>query len=282
MFAHALGMGLFEEKKLNWLEDSEWESSGYLINRDGNNVELSRRAIRRFEDLEETKIQNMIVLKHLGVEQVLKIIDDIIRENPAVEASDIAVIMLDKDSYIYDYINELEFEITNRFRWGVNNAIETKKKVSSKLFISNINNVKGLEFPFVICVTNQIRSSYGYRNSLYTMLTRSYLQSYLLVSKFDDIECQIKGLEYIFKNDCIRTVEPTTIEKERIQKNIVKVKDSSNVSFYDFINRILEEQGINRKYWKKFIQALPDNYKEEFDEDGIVDFINDHKKYYCI
>jgi len=29
MFAHAIGMGLFEEKKLNWFDDAYWATIGY-------------------------------------------------------------------------------------------------------------------------------------------------------------------------------------------------------------------------------------------------------------
>ncbi|NWK15663.1 ATP-binding domain-containing protein [Vibrio parahaemolyticus] len=281
MFAHAVGMGLFEKNKLNWLEDSEWESSGYTINKANEEVTLSRDSIRRFEDLEETKISNMNIMKHVDESQVIDIIKGIKEDNPTVESSDIAVIMLDKDNYIYDYIDRLEFKIRSEFKWDVNKAVETKQKVPNQLFISNVNNVKGLEFPFVICVTKEIKDNYTYRNSLYTMLTRSFLQSYLLVEKYENIQCQLDGLDIINKQDVIKTKEPTREEKERIQKRIVKVKSQSNVSFYDFINDIFTRENIEKKYWKKFIQSLPESYKDDFDEDGIIEFINDNKKYYC-
>ena len=281
MFAHAIGMGLFEENKLNWLEDSEWESSGYTINKANKEVTLSRDSIRRFEDLEETKISNMNIMKHINESQVIDILKRIKDDNPTVESNDIAIIMLDKDNYIYDYIDRLEFKIRTELKWDVNKAVETKKKIPNQLFISNVNNVKGLEFPFVICVTKEIKDNYTYRNSLYTMLTRSFLQSYLLVEKYEKIQCQLDGLDIINTQDVIKTKEPSREEKERIQKRIVKVKSQSNVSFYDFINDILTREEIEKKYWKKFIQSLPESYKDDFDEDGIVEFINDNKKYYC-
>ncbi|MCV5334531.1 ATP-binding domain-containing protein, partial [Escherichia coli] len=49
--------------------------------------------------------------------------------------------------------------------------------------VSNKNHVKGLEFPFVICVTKKITRSLSYRNALYMMLTRSFLNSYLLITE---------------------------------------------------------------------------------------------------
>ncbi|HHP0513598.1 TPA: DEAD/DEAH box helicase [Vibrio harveyi] len=281
MFAHSIGMGLFENNKLNWLENSEWESSGYLIKKESNNVTLSRESIRRFEDLEENEISNMNILKHTGEDQVLEIINKIKNENPTLEPSDIAVIMLDKDNYIYNYIDQLEYKVKSIFKWEVNNAVVSKQKIQNQLFVSNVNNVKGLEFPFVICVTSEIKNNYTYRNSLYTMLTRSFLQSFLLISDDSNIQCQIDGLKIINNENIIKTTEPTREEKEKIQKRIVKVKGRSNISFYDFINSIFKEQGIDKKHWKKFIQALPESYKNDFDEEGIVEFINDNRKYYC-
>jgi len=281
MFAHAVGMGLFEKQKLNWLEDSEWENSGYIVNRKKNKVKLSRSSIRRFDELEDTTIPNMNIIKHTGIDQIIEIIKQIIKENKTVTPSDIAIIMLDRKSSIYDYIDKLEFKIRSELSWNVNNAIESKGKKDNQLFISNVNNVKGLEFPFVICITNEIKDSYAYRNSLYTMLTRSFLQSFLLVKNDENIQCQRDGLDIINESGCIKTSEPSSGEKQKIQKRIIQIKSKSNISFYDFINNILTEQNIEKKHWKKFIQSLPEGYKEDFDEDGIVDFININKKFYC-
>lgn len=282
MFAHAIGMGLFEKNKLNWLEDSEWESSGYVIEKNGSDVSLSRNSIRRFEDLEETEeVSNMNIVKHTGVDQVVSIIKDINDKNPTVEPSDIAVIMLDKDNYIYDYADRLEFIIKSNLNWDVNKAYENKQKIPGELFLSNINNVKGLEFPFVICITKSIKDTYSYRNSLYTMLTRSFLQSFLLVDDDENLQCQIDGLNVINEKGFIQTSEPTKFEKNNIHQKIVKIKGSANISFYDFINSILTDEGVDRRYWKKFISALPESYRDEFDEESIVEFIRANKRHYC-
>ena len=40
-----------------------------------------------------------------------------------------------------------------RFKWDSNKAYESKHTIKDTLLISNRNNVKGLEYPFVICVT---------------------------------------------------------------------------------------------------------------------------------
>ena len=51
MFAHSIGLGLFETPPLNWLKDEEWEIFGYKVIRNGN-VKLTRAPIRRFDDIQ--------------------------------------------------------------------------------------------------------------------------------------------------------------------------------------------------------------------------------------
>src|SRR5690606_14639141 len=62
MFAHAIGMGLFEKNKINWFKDSDWETIGYSIERYANReVHLSREPIRRFEDLDLEDIESVVI-----------------------------------------------------------------------------------------------------------------------------------------------------------------------------------------------------------------------------
>lgn len=75
MFAHAIGMGLFEKKKLNWFEDSYWETIGYKMERfEKREVHLSREPIRRFEDLDVDDFPSMIIQKTTKVNSVIEII----------------------------------------------------------------------------------------------------------------------------------------------------------------------------------------------------------------
>ena len=53
MFAHSIGLGLFENPPLNWLTDMEWEACGYKVIRE-NNFKLTREPLRRFEDIQST------------------------------------------------------------------------------------------------------------------------------------------------------------------------------------------------------------------------------------
>ena len=68
MFAHALGMGLFEDQKLRWLEDNEWVACGYIvekssINQDGSRhvYTLKREPLRRFEDISRDQYDSAVI-----------------------------------------------------------------------------------------------------------------------------------------------------------------------------------------------------------------------------
>jgi len=113
------------------------------------------------------------------------------------------------------------------------------------------------------------------------MLTRSFLQSYLLVNDIRNLQCQIEGLKNINKNNYIQSIEPTELEKTVIKRKIVKIKDEKNISYYDLMMQIFAELKIDKPYRKKFIQVMPEAYKEDFDEESIKEFIETNRKFYC-
>jgi superfamily I DNA and RNA helicase len=279
MFSHAIGMGLFESKKLNWLTDKEWEACGYDITRNENQMTLSRGAIPRFEELNIDTYDSMKIEKHTGVQQVIDIIKNIKSENPTLKPDDIAVIVLDESKAIYNYFDTLEFEIRSQLEWEVTKSYESKSKVDDTIFISNKNNIKGLEFPFVICVTAKIKDDLKYRNTLYTMLTRSFIQSYLLVQNDTNLEVQIHGLDIINKEKCIKTIIPTDEEREDIRKTILKLKEELNISFEDFLTEIFNDLKIGSKERKKLKKMMSEVLENNFDKDVIVEFIESNKRY---
>ncbi len=281
MFSHAIGMGLFEENKYNWLTDKQWEGIGYTIKRNNNEICFYREPIRRFDELEVENVQSMFLDEYKGKSQVIDIIKNILNENPTATPDDIAIIMLDNNKAIYDYIDQLGYKILENFSWEINRAYDSKNKKEDTLFISNKNNVKGLEFPFVICIASRIQNTHAFRNSLYTMLTRSFIQSYLLVKDATNIDVQQAGLKIINQDKCIKAVEPSEEEKEHIRSTIVKLLQTPNISYKEFLSNIFNELKIKKKYRPKFERALVDTGIEKFDTDATVEFINVNRKYFC-
>lgn len=281
MFAHAIGMGLFETKKLNWLTDEYWEASGYKLERNGRDVCLYREPIRRFEDLELENFSSMHIQTYRRIEDIIKIIKTLQKENETLTPDDVAIIILDDDKTLYDYVDRLAFTIKIALQWEINRAYTSKEKRANTLFVTNRNNVKGLEFPFVICVTAQIKDDYRYRNSLYTMLTRSFIQSYLLIKNFEDVETQQCGLNIINEKKCIQSIEPTDEEKEQIKSTIIKVKEEPNISYDDFLTQIFNELKIDSKCRKKLKEQIVNVIEEKFERDATIEFIEVNKKFYC-
>ncbi|NOT84322.1 MAG: AAA family ATPase [Methylococcaceae bacterium] len=271
MFAHSLGMGLFETPKLRWLEDKEWEACGYLVEKIDSETRyrLSRESLRRFEDLGNESFDSVeIVLDNDVYNKILTIIKDIIDTNPTVLADDVGIIFTDNSKITYLMADALEQSIPRAFGWNVNKAYESKHKIKDTLFISNKNNVKGLEFPFVICVTGSISRSYAARNALYMMLTRSFIKTYLLISQ-SNTQSLIKqiqeGLVGINTNQYIEVVPPSKEEIEKI-KTTIKYSNSS-MSFFDFIASIFNELGVDEACRTSLFDTVKNVIGEDFDKD---------------
>lgn len=286
MFAHALGMGLFEKIKLRWLEEKEWKDCGYnveiqLSDENRNKYILSREPLRRFEDLDDTFESISIVPPKISYsDTVINIIHEIKTANATLLPDDIGIIFLDSDNDMYKLADELGVKIPREFKWGVNKAYETKEKLSDSVLISNRNNVKGLEFPFVICITRKIKDSHSYRNSLYTMLSRSFIKSYLVIptSSISDFTKEMQdGLHEITTTQKMTIIEPTEDEKINIQ---TRFKSSlRRLSYHDMMSEIFKELKVSKKYHEKLMGALQQFDLIESDPEVVKEFIKENLKY---
>lgn len=264
MFAHAIGMGLFESTKLRWLEDNEWQACGYIVNKaaGGSLYRLSREPLRRFEDIDNT-LPSVVVetvkgdfWSSVGM-QIIAAITDLAKEHTALTPDDVGVILLDTGDSVYTLADQLAVKIPRALGWPVNKAHESKRRVSGELFISNRNNVKGLEFPFVICVSRSISSSYKYRNALYMTLTRSFIQSRLIVSddsNTDTLGRILEGLERINTEGLIEVSPPSEAEKKGIQTTFKMA--SNSLSFFDMTHKVFEELGVIQLMRPQLFEAL--------------------------
>ena len=226
MFAHAVGMGLYETPQLNWLDDNAWISCGYSIERDSttNLFALSRKPLRRFEDLDAT---NTIRLSTSNTEsfgsEILKAIDEIKSENPSVAPEDIAVIILGNYQKLCTIADEITYSLHSKYHWDSSKGYITKLKEPGKVYISNVNNVKGLEFPFVICaVPRAITSNILSRNSIYMALTRSFLTSYFIIDEenTDFFNLYTSAIKRITEKGKMELHEPSAQEREDMATKI--------------------------------------------------------------
>lgn len=277
MFAHGIGMGLFEKEPLTWLMNNEWEACGYIVDYpEKDKLRLKREPLRRFEDVTDAKIHSVELVNstyETEEENILSLLHKIKEENPTVLADDIGIIFIDQAKSIFRIADKLEVSVPRLFNWKVNKAYETKEKVKDTLFISNKNHVKGLEFPFVICVTRDISRSHSYRNSLYMMLTRSFIRSYLLFGDEDNaLQSEIEnGLKIINEHGYMDIAVPS---KEVIASIRTTIKyDEKNISHYDLVTRVFDELNVEPIFRPQLYEMVKAIIPDTFDTERIAKVI---------
>ena len=278
MFGHALCMGLFESVKLHWINSDEvWAALGYNVRRLNGNIELKRFPLKRFEDINEEELEEKI--KELPVtiiessqneEELLNTIIGQIEnfnnglnqlENKSLSPDDIAVIFVDDVPEIYKYAEKLFLKIRKKFGWECNIAFKSKKRIKGQLFITNRNNVKGLEFPFVICIVvelmgKSLEDTILKRNAIYSMLTRSFIGSALIIcdTQKELINMLKIGLTEIKKFNHILVKEPDDKEKEEIKNRLIKITQPKNLN--KVIEEILKDKVIMDKELRRKIRDI--------------------------
>jgi len=254
---------------------------GYKVSVKEKKFHLSREPLRRFEDVDENFDSIALIDTETNFsDSVMNTLKEIKTQNPTVTPDDIGIILLDLTNEIYALADILEVKIHKEFKWKVNKAYESKAKLPSTILISNRNNVKGLEFPFVICITRKIQSSGGYRNSLYTMLTRSFIKTYLIIPNRDDsgLTPKIKdGLKHILTEKEMVIEEPSESEKEKIRTRFKY--ETKELSHYDLMMKIFEDLEVDKKHHEKLLNASSEIGMGESDEETLRDFIKDTMKY---
>jgi superfamily I DNA and RNA helicase len=278
MFAHGIGMGLFD-RVLRWLSDDEWEACGYIVKKNGKKYNLHREPLRRFEDIEAEGIESVKIIATENQKyesEIMLIIEDIVDKNPTVVPDDIGIIFLENVNSNYQLASTLQVLIKQRFGWNVNIGYETKTKKKNTLFISNRNNVKGLEFPFVIFITQSIlNEDLQKRNSIYMMLTRSFLTTYFLVSSRNGelIRKLESGLDEINKKGYLSVTEPTATEKEALRNAIINKPQKEQKSHYDVVEGIMDEINVKKEFREDLHKVVEALCKDDFDQDRIFEII---------
>ncbi|MGG5329786.1 hypothetical protein IGI46_000916 [Enterococcus sp. AZ163] len=250
MFSQALGLGLYERPVINWLNDNELKSCGYEIKTDGNRYELTRPKIRRFDDSEEDELDfSPVVIEETESGDILDTIIDTIKDiknnNPTVTPNDIGIVFIDANRQIYNQIDALEFKIDEEFQWDITRGYENKEQIENTLFVSNRNNVKGLEFPFVICVTDdRISQNISLRNVLYMTLTRSFITTYLIMTENNEDLCALwsEKLQDIVETNKLVVEKPK--ESEILSVEELRIDEAKYQSIDEMRNEIFRRYNI--------------------------------------
>lgn len=253
MFAHAVGMGLYERPVVRWLSDNQWELCGYEIKKDNDCYNLSRNPIRRFEDVPDSS--NSVFIREIKsidgyASEVSSCIEEIRRNNTDVTPDDIAIVFIHSNmKTICNIANAIEVELFRKFGWLSNKGYETKQREPDRVFISNRNNIKGLEFPFVICIVpTTISRDIGKRNSIYMTLTRSFLISYFLINNVNDenkefIDLYRRACGSILENKAIIINAPSNKEIE--ESNRMLIEFNQPIDRYEVYKKIQKEYNLD-------------------------------------
>lgn len=273
MFGHAVGMGLFEEQKINWLEARQWEYCGYEVESNESKYILKREPLRRFEDIVE--IENVVFEdcnENNIIDKVISILATIKQQNITVKAEDIAIVYPNK-----------QFEETRIFcrnlekranSWEFNFVLDTKSKREREIFFANENNIKGLEFPFIILILNQeIKNSLQFRNILYMIITRSMMQTYLLMTDNEKMQVFQKGFENIKKNGYMIVSEPSDENKKQIKDDIDRYNKKLKMPKADIWDSIFNDLKIGTQARKQIQKSAKGLDFDTDNEDQIRDFI---------
>jgi len=211
------------------------------------------------------------------VTNVVEIINSIRRGNPTVKVYDIGIVFIDRDPIVYKYVEYFCAHLDDVIDWDVNNAVKTKENFRDQLFVSNINNVKGLEFPFIICVSNSIKNNISYRNSLYMTLTRSFLKTYFVVGSIDS-ELNLRFNNHIEVINSTKKMH-VNIQQEILQESLtINLRnDVSNYSLSDFIKNYLKDVELDSNVKNKIYKLTKGFYEDSsiYNPGEVESFVND-------
>lgn len=274
MFAHAVGMGLYEKPVIRWLDDKEWLACGYDIKREDNSFILSRTPLRRFEDLQSSDLKSVEIIESNDSDysdKIINIIKQIRKDNPSVCPDDIGIVFLESIKSNYALADLIEIQIRQTFHWNVTKGYETKDKLQGSVFISNRNNVKGLEFPFVICIVKgYINDNIHTRNSMYMMLTRSFLTSYFMVNSInvEFIRTYTEAINQINDSSKMILREPSQEEKDAQNQKVIIESQAKRKTMLEIINEvIIEYPKLTNKHKDTIRKTIPEVVEDNSEDE---------------
>lgn len=278
MFSHALGLALYEKPALRFLRDEEWIACGYSFTKGDGIYNLKREPVKRFEDIDPLKSPSSMEIKEYkeyNTKDIINIIKRIKKDYSDVQPDDIAIVF-PNNRLNYSKIDELEKALYSELKFNTNIIYSTKQIYPNTITVSNKNNIKGLEFPFVICVADyEVTRDLSIRNTLYMTLTRSFISSYLLIQEWgnkDLIKVLRHGLEEINSSLTMTIAEPSPEERAH-QESIITQYNTSTVNQYEILTGIFDELNVGTTY-RRDIRATVSKFRaNETNRDALKDFI---------
>mgnify|MGYP002759946812 CR=1 FL=1 len=238
---------------MRWFNKEEWQTVGYNYSEIGSKkIKLTRNEVKKVREIEGinpfVKLFRTDTSKNFfDISQTcINIIKEIYALNPTVKPHDIAIVFTESNNMTFEYIRTLCNSIESELNINTNTGFDTKKIVNDKIFITNKYNIKGLEFPFVICVAQDgIIPTISSRNTIYMAMTRSFLSSYLILNNTSQevFEFLDQKLHSIDANNALLLDVPSKETIEEID-NRFKLNINETLSLNDAIKIILEKYHV--------------------------------------
>lgn len=271
LFSHVLGFGLYENRAVRWLSEEEWVMSGYSIEEESaDEYEISRSPLKRFgEELDEASYKSIVVREENDyINGVINTVKELRGQYEGIQPSDIAVIYMNYDKEASSQAEEVSRRLYKELNWySVIAPHEKRVNDNDEVLITNVNNVKGLEFSFVIIVNNHrieeiqdsnIEREVRHRNALYMTLTRSFISSTLIISERYATREYIDQIKQL-SNDLYERGPSTIVHKpiEIIDENeLYHVTHQEVKSQFDIIEECFVERSIVGKTREDMLPML--------------------------
>lgn len=271
LFSHVLGFGLYENRAVRWLSEEEWVMSGYSIEKESADAyEISRSPLKRFgEELDEASYKSIVIKEENDyINGVINTVKELRSQYEGIQPSDIAIIYMNYDKEVSLQAEAVSSLLYEEFKWqSVIAPHEKRVNDNDEVLITNVNNVKGLEFSFVIIVNNHrieeiqdynIEREVRHRNALYMTLTRSFISSTLIISERYATREYIDQIKQL-SNDLYERGPSTIIHKpiEIIDENeLYHVTHQEVKSQFDIIEECFVERSIVGKTREDMLPML--------------------------
>jgi len=160
--------------------------------------------------------------------ELINILDELSKEHKDITPGDIGIVFISKGNRGYKLADMISSLLEQKFNWESQKIYESryKSRENDKVFISNQNNVKGLEFSFMIgIVLDEIKQDIESRNTIYMLMTRSFLTSYLILGNsnkiiYDNYKPMLEEIIRTGKAKIIQPEKDEILREEQIQNLI--------------------------------------------------------------
>lgn len=264
MFAHLFSLGYFTDV-IRWMDKEELEYAGYNVLEEDEKFIISREKIERYPRLNDDNKFSCSMVNTIDdvLENIVSDMKKVIGESEGILAKDIAIIVV--SSYMrYEkiYIPKIKAKIESDIGFEIQTSIEGNELNKEKIYLTNQNKVKGLEFPYVFVIFDEKNIKSGtneyltLRNAFYMASTRSLISSFTYIwntnGTYDGLEEKINEYK---KNNELEIIKPSDDDIKKINSKVSSITYQESLKpAGEIIMQVIKELNINPEKEKMLYQ----------------------------